>query len=42
MEIYKPVIDTLYWKNKYAPKTIDELEVDKSIIYNVTNWLKKF
>jgi nucleoside-triphosphatase THEP1 len=42
MEIYKPLNDTIYWKNKYAPKTIDDLEIDKSLIYNISNWFKNY
>ena len=42
MEIYKLVTDTLYWKNKYAPTKVEDLEIDKYITNNITNWLKNY
>ena len=42
MEIYKPIIDKLYWKNKYAPNKIEDLEIDKCVVTNITNWLKNY
>ena len=42
MEIYKPINDTLYWKNKYIPQKIEDLEIDNYIVSNITNWLKNY
>ena len=42
MEIYKPINDTQYWKNKYIPKKIDDLDIDKYIINNIINWIKNY
>ena len=42
MEVYKTVNDSLYWKNKYAPKNLDDIELDKSLMNNMSNWLKNY
>ena len=42
MEVYKIVNDSLYWKNKYAPKNLDDIELDKSLMNNMSNWLKNY
>jgi len=42
MEIYKHISDTLYWKNKYFPKCLDDLETNKNTINLITNWIKNY
>ena len=42
MEIYRPINDDIYWKNKYFPKCIDDLEINKNIIKLITNWIKNY
>lgn len=42
MEIYKPIQDTLFWKNKYIPNKINDLDIDKYIINDIIKWIKNY
>jgi len=42
MEIYKVINDPLYWKYKYNPKTLEDLDIDYNVVNNIKNWLKNF
>jgi hypothetical protein len=42
MDIYKPNNDMLFWKFKYTPKIIDDIDINKSYIYQIKKWLDDF
>jgi DNA replication protein DnaC len=42
MEIYEPINDMIYWKYKYFPKTLADLEIDQYYINLISSWIKNY
>ena len=42
MDIYKPIIDNSFWKYKYAPNKIDDIDINKTPLYHIKKWLEDF
>ncbi len=42
MEIYEQITDTAYWKNKYFPKNIKELEIDTTTVNIIMGWITNY
>ncbi len=42
MEIYRIIDDEIYWKNKYFPQNIEDLQINKTQINTITNWIKNY
>jgi len=42
MEIYKNIDDVKYWKNKYNPQKIEDLDINPDIVQKIKKWLNDF
>ena len=42
MDIYKPIIDTSFWKYKYSPTKIEDIDINKTQLYHLKKWLDDF
>jgi hypothetical protein len=42
MEIYKNIEDTKYWKNKYNPQKIEDLDINPDVVHKIKKWLNDF
>jgi hypothetical protein len=42
MEIYKPIIDIVFWKNKYTPLKIEDIDINKAPLHQIIKWLDEF
>jgi DNA polymerase III delta prime subunit len=42
MELYKILDDDKYWKNKYMPKKIEDLDINNNDIKKIEKWLNDF
>jgi hypothetical protein len=42
MDIYKSTKDDKFWKFKYAPNKIEDIDINKNYIYQIKKWLDDF
>ena len=42
MELYKSIIDNTFWKYKYAPSKIEDIDISKTQLYPIKKWLDDF
>ena len=42
MEVYNPITDNTFWKYKYAPFKIEDIDINKSKLYPIKKWLEDF
>ena len=40
MEVYKPITDNTFWKYKYAPFKIEDIDINKSKLYPIKKCLE--
>ena len=42
MELYKPINDSSFWKYKYIPTKIEDIDINKAPLYQIKKWLDEF